>query len=88
MSLVYSVTVPMMSRTFARAEQAERQALLQQLQQAGARRVLLALDAYRLDAAWQEETFRLLREQTAFFRTAGLEVGVWLWTFMCDDTNQ
>lgn len=84
---MYSVTVPMMSRTFARAGQAERQTLLQQLQQAGAQRVLLALEPYRLDAAWQEETFRLLREQTAFFRTAGLEVGVWLWTFMCDDTN-
>ena len=61
MSLVYSVTVPMMSRTFARAGQAERQTLLQQLQQAGAQRVLLALEPYRLDAAWQEETFRLLR---------------------------
>lgn len=81
---MYTVTIPVMSRTLARNKE---QGMLELLKKSGAGRIFLAIDSYRSCEEWQKETFEILKKQTEFFHSHGIEVGIWLWAFMFDEKN-
>lgn len=62
-------------------ERFDREGTLRALKAAGASRVFLAIDRMPGDANKREAILARLKENIAFFRENGLEVGVWFWTF-------
>ena len=78
----YRITVPVINTDLSEFGGKER--VLADLRRLDAERVLLADGAYRIDPEERRKAMANLRENAAFFASNGLEVGVWLWTFMCD----
>lgn len=71
----YPISVPVMSRI---VNDETRQLTLEQIRESGAFRVWLADSQDVLFDGTQSDTYRLLKENIDFFKTAGLEVGVWI----------
>lgn len=76
---MYKVSVPIMNFN---VERAGREALAEEIKKFGASRVWLAMRAYHDDEKQRERDFRMLRENTAYFKAQGFEVGAWYWSFM------
>ncbi len=77
--MAYTVACPLMNRTFARND---REAAAALLRDAGVTRVFLALGTNCLAEPDCSEETRLLRENSAFLKARGFEVGAWLWAFL------
>ena len=77
--MAYTVACPLMNRTFARNDRETTAALLRE---AGVARVFLALGTNCLAEPDRGEEIRLLRENRAFLKARGFEVGAWLWAFL------
>ena len=75
---MYKISVPVMNSNVTKENRAE---VLAELRRFDAERVFLAMDFYTLDEKKQKESFALLRENCAFFKANGLEVGSWVWAF-------
>ena len=58
-----------------------REAVLAELRRFDAERVFLAMDFYTLDKNKQKIFFDTLKDNCAFFKANGLEVGSWVWAF-------
>ncbi len=58
---------------------------LSELRRAGAHRVFLALGAPSMMKQNRQKDLEFLRENIPFFKAAGLEVGIWFWTFWRND---
>jgi len=58
-----------------------REAVLSELRRFDAERVFLAMDFYTLDESKQKIAFSALKDNCAFFKANGLEVGSWVWAF-------
>lgn len=74
---MYRLSVPVMLH-----DGFDREGTLAQLRRCGAERVFLAIDTLSFDPKEREHTLALLRENIPFFQAAGLETGVWLWSFL------
>lgn len=81
---MYKVSVPVMNEHFQRAN---RGALIKQLHEMGAERVFLALDTYVSDEEKKREILGTLKDNTAFLKQEGFEVGAWIWTFWVKESN-
>ncbi len=75
----YEIAVPLMNGTF---HCAERERIAARLQALGVKRVFLALRENSLLQPKREEELSALRENCAFLRERGFEVGAWLWAFL------
>ena len=75
---MYKISVPVMNSNVTREN---REGVLRELRRFDADRVFLAMDFYTLDEKKQKENFALLKENCAFFKANGLEVGSWVWAF-------
>ena len=76
---MYNYTVQIGNRVFSRDD---REAVSNLLHKMGVLRVLLPIGCYHFDEEVRRQEIELLRENTAFLKERGFEVGTWLWTFM------
>jgi hypothetical protein len=81
---MYTVSVPLVSQTLYRTDQ---EALALQLKNAGVGRVFLSIGTYIADPEKRRTCMEQLRENCAFFRAEGFEVGIWLWTIQFPEEN-
>lgn len=81
---MYQISVPIMCENVTRAG---RDQLLEHLKSLDARRVFLSLSRYSMDVQKRTRLLKQLREHCAFFKSHGLEVGVWSWTFWIDGAH-
>ncbi len=81
---MYKISVPVKSATL---ERAGRDLILSHLRQIRAERVFLTLDTYETDEKKRKEVMDTFRENAAFFKKEGFEVGAWLWTFNLPENN-
>lgn len=77
---MYKLSVPVMDNILSRGDNKEKTAA--DLKRMGADRVFLALDAYIADPTERKAALQSLREDCAYFKNLGFEVGSWCWTFM------
>lgn len=75
---MYKISVPVMNSTVTPEN---REAVLTELRRFDAERVFLAMDFYTLDKNKQKSFFETLKDNCAFFKAHGLEVGSWVWAF-------
>ena len=75
----YKISVPVMNENVKRCG---RERVLADLRELDAERVFLALDCYEIDTEKRREAIDELKENCAFFKSHGLEVGAWIWAFM------
>ena len=80
----YSVTVPVINGIFQRQG---REAVVEQLRKLGAKRVLLARDIYTMNEAKRTHMMESLKDNCAYLKQHGFEVGVWAWSFMIEGTD-
>ncbi len=80
----YLLSVPEINLQFTGAEREKRTAMLKE---AGADRVFLVIGANALVSGTHEKELRALRENAAFLKAAGFEVGAWLWAFFLSEEN-
>lgn len=74
---MYSVSVPV----FVNTDAFDPTSILAELRRVGARRVFLAIDFLSHDKHIMEGYYDALARAIPPFREAGLEVGIWFWTF-------
>ena len=77
---MHKISVPVLLN-----ERFDKEATLAELRRAGADRVFLALGAPSMSKERRQNDLSLLRENVPFFKSAGLEVGIWFWTFWRTD---
>ena len=77
----YSVSVPVINAVFKRQG---REAVVKQLKRIGAKRVFLARGIYTADAMKFSEMLAELKDNCAFLKKEGFEVGVWGWSFLLE----
>lgn len=76
---MYKVSVPIDNETITRFG---KEATLRQVRRFDAERVFICLPSYYTDEKERKKAFSEMRENAAFFREKGFEVGAWIWTFM------
>ena len=76
---MYKISVPIMAQTFSRTD---RNKMVEDLNKIGAKRVFLALDSYICDEEKLDTFLKQYKNDVAFFKEQGFEVGSWMWTFM------
>lgn len=82
---MYKVSVPIMNENL---KQNGREETLRELRRFDAERVFLALGFYEPDETKQQEIFENLKDNCAYFKSHGFEVGAWLWAFELPDNPQ
>lgn len=80
---MYKISVPLMNDNVNRCTP---ERVYEELKKFEPDRVFLALSRYSLDPVKRETDFKTLRENCRFFKSKGLEVGVWIWAFMLSDS--
>lgn len=81
---MYKISVPVMNENVTRCSP---ERVYEQIKKLDGERVFLALGQYKTDRKEREEDFRTLRENCRFFKSKGLEVGVWIWAFMLNGNH-
>ena len=80
---MYDYSIPLVNRRFASDERDQICALFHDM---GVKRVFLAVGNYVFDQEERRLECEMLRDNCAFLKERGFEVGTWLWTFM--DTRE
>ena len=75
---MYQISVPVKSQTFDRCG---KELILRDLKKIGAKRVFLTLATYEPNPVKRKEIMDTFRENAAFLKKEGFEIGAWLWTF-------
>ena len=75
---MYKISVPVMCKNINTSNRDE---YLAQIKRFDAERVFLAIGTYQHDEKKRAEAMEQLRENCRFFKSNGLEVGAWFWTF-------
>ena len=75
---MYQICVPIKNQTF---ERCGKEKLVADLKKVNAHRVFLTLGTYETDAKARKAVMDTFRENAAFLKKEGFEVGAWLWTF-------
>ena len=81
---MYKISVPVMNANVTRCG---REKVLKELKRFDTERVFLALDRYEADKEKRRQVMKELRENCAYFKANGFEVGAWVWTFMINGDN-
>lgn len=68
-------------------ERMGRENLLSDIKKLGAKRVFLGFGEYVIDAEKQKREFEALQENCRYFKSCGLEVGVWIWSMTMLEKN-
>ena len=79
------LSVPEINLQFAGMAEREKRAAM--LREAGADRVFLVIGSNALVNGTREKELAALRENTAYLKAAGYEVGAWLWAFYLSEEN-
>ncbi len=82
---MYNVSVPITNRIVKRAG---REKILASLKNLNAKRIFMAQDTYYVDTVKREEELRNLKENCAYFKENGLEVGAWTLSFSVTGNTQ
>ena len=82
---MYKISVPVKSITL-RAEDKER--IVSDLRKLDAERVFLTLGCYELDSDKRHRSLDALKDNCAFFKANGFEVGTWIWTFTLHNNKE
>lgn len=75
---MYQISVPVKSQTL---DCCGKDIILQDLKKIGAKRVFLTLATYEPNPEKRKKIMSTFRENAAFLKKEGFEVGAWLWTF-------
>ena len=75
---MYKISVPVMTSNILRNNREE---TLRQIKRLNAERVFLALGRYELDEEKKRIALAELKDNCAFFKAQGFEVGAWIWAF-------
>jgi hypothetical protein len=81
---MYKISVPVMNANVTRCG---REKVLKELKRFDTERVFLALDRYEADKEKRWQVMKELRENCAYFKANGFEVGAWVWAFMINGDN-
>lgn len=77
---MYKISVPVISETVTKEN--NRENVYKELKRLDAERVFVSLGCHELDKAKNDQYLKNLKENVAFFKKKGIEVGTWVWTFM------
>ena len=80
---MYKISVPVINNRVDR-ESGGKELVLSELLRIGAERVFLAVGTLIADEDERKKEFEILKDNCAFFKSHGLEVGAWLWSFWSD----
>ncbi len=80
---MYKIAVPVTNENVSRCTPEK---VYEELKKFDSDRVFISLGYYETDKNKREEVFSSLRENISFFKSRGLEVGVWIWAFMMKDS--
>lgn len=80
---MYKISVPVINNR-VESESGGRELVLSELRRIGAERVFLAIGTHILNEEKRKKEFEILKENSAFFKSHGLETGAWLWSFLSD----
>lgn len=80
---MYKLSIPVVVST----DQFRKEETLQELQRAHADRVMLALGEIPFDPQDRAAQLKKLEEYIPYYQGNGMEVGVWVWSFMRKDQN-
>ena len=75
---MYELTVPVQNKYFKRGG---REKYVEAFRKMGVKRVLLAVGTYETDEEKRESMLSELKDNVAYLKENGFEVGTWLWTF-------
>ena len=64
-----------------------REKVLAEIKRLGAKRVLLSIGLHKIDEARRKQEFETLKENCAFFKQQGFEVGTWTESFWSEEGN-
>lgn len=81
---MYKISVPIMNSNI---ERMGRENLLREIKKLGAERVFLCFGAYVVDSEKQRHDFEALKYNCKYFKEAGFEVGVWIWSLTMLEEN-
>lgn len=76
--ILYKVSVPVINSNL---KQLGREKILEQIKRFDAERVFISLDNLELDDEKRKKSLEELKDNCAFFKKEGFEVGSWNWTF-------
>ena len=82
---MYKISVPVSVKNNARNDLEK---VYEGVKALDAQRVFLSIGRYETDKSKREETIKNLREQCLFFKSKGLEVGAWIWTFLINGEHK
>ena len=82
---MYKISVPVKSITL---RPDDRQRMLEELRRLDTERVFLTLGCYELDQEKRRRALDALKNNCAFFKENGFEVGTWIWTFWLKDNKK
>ncbi len=82
---MYKVSVPLMNSNVKRSN---RNLLLEELKKFDCKRVFLALNKYEIDDDKRQEMISELKDNCAFFKQNGYEVGAWIWAFQLKNNTK
>jgi len=81
----YDISVPILNGKFKRQG---REAVVSELRKLGAKRVFLARGSYSQDEVTTEKMLLELKDNCAYLKEQGFEVGTWGWSFLLDGKGE
>lgn len=82
---MYNISVPLINIS---AKKMGLEKHLKELERLDAKRVFLAIGSYYINDEKRKSEMAALKENSAFFKQHGLEVGAWLWAFNIEEKNE
>lgn len=82
---MYKISVPVVNSTVKRSD---RERLLKEIKRFDTKRIFLAIGVYELDETKRKKALKELKDNCAFFKEQGYEVGTWLWTFWVKNNTE
>lgn len=81
---MYQISVPIMNKNFKRSDREKAVAYFKAM---GVHRVFLAMDIYENDENQRRKALDELKDNAAYLKMEGFEVGVWSWSFWMKDAS-
>lgn len=81
---MYKISVPVINSRVMH-QSGGREKVLAEIKRLGAKRVLLSIGLHKIDEARRKQEFETLKENCAFFKQQGFEVGTWTESFWSEE---
>ena len=82
---MYKISVPVINRIIKRSD---RERTLEEIKRFDTERIFLAFGTYVMDEVKRKEALEELKDNCAFFKAHGYEVGAWMWTFWVKNNTE